>query len=63
VQAIGHVVLTNAFASADLIERQLGAAESNFMAGRAAFIKARDDKGRVKLPRRSLPAQRQNATH
>jgi hypothetical protein len=47
-QANGHVAQANAYASADLIERQLAAAESNLSAGRGALIKARDDKGRIK---------------
>src|SRR5260221_8036 len=47
-QATAHTAQANAFASADLVERQLAAAESNLAAGRAALIKARDDRGRVK---------------
>ena len=47
-QATGHIAQANAYASADLVERQLAAAESNLAAGRAALIRAKDDKGRIK---------------
>jgi hypothetical protein len=47
-QANGHIAQANAYASADLVERQLAAAESNLAAGRAALIRAKDDKRRIK---------------
>ena len=42
------VVRRIAAASADLVERQLAAAEGNLAQARAALIKARDDRGRQK---------------
>ena len=45
-QATGHVTQANAYAAADLLERQLAAAESSLAAARAALLKARDDKAR-----------------
>jgi hypothetical protein len=47
-QATAHTAQANAYAAADLVERQLAAAESNLAAARAALIKARDDRGRQK---------------
>jgi hypothetical protein len=47
-QATTHVAEANAYASADLVERQLASAESNLAQARAALVRARDDKGRVK---------------
>jgi hypothetical protein len=46
--AVIHMNETGARASASLVERQLAAAEQNLAAGRAALIKARGDRGRVK---------------
>jgi hypothetical protein len=50
-QATGHVAEQTARASADLIERQLAAAESTLSAARTAQIRARDDKARAKAAR------------
>jgi hypothetical protein len=47
-QASEHVAQANAYASADIIERQLAAAVSTLAAARTAQIKARDDKARAK---------------
>src|SRR5258706_126451 len=47
-QATAHTAQANAYAAADLVERQLAAAESNLAAAWAALIKARDDRGRQK---------------
>jgi hypothetical protein len=47
-KATAHTAQANAYAAADLVERQLAAAESNLAAARAALIKARDDRGRQK---------------
>src|SRR5258705_8837338 len=46
--AIAHTPQANAYASADLVDRQLASAESNLAQARAALIKARDDRGRQK---------------
>ncbi len=46
--ATGHVAQANAYAAADLTERQLAQAESNLAQARQALVRARDDKGRVK---------------
>jgi hypothetical protein len=47
-RATAHTSQANAYASADLVERQLAAAESNLSQARQALVRARDDKGRVK---------------
>jgi hypothetical protein len=47
-QATTHVAEANAYASAELVERQLTSAESNLAQARAALVRARDDRGRVK---------------
>jgi hypothetical protein len=46
-QAAGHVSTATAYASAELVERQLAQAESNLSQARQALVRARDDKGRV----------------
>jgi hypothetical protein len=47
-RATTHTAAANAYAAADLVERQLAAAEINLAAARTALIKARDDRGRQK---------------
>ena len=47
-KATAHTAQANAYAAADLVERQLAAAESNLAQARQALVHARDDKGRVK---------------
>jgi hypothetical protein len=47
-QATNHTAQASAYASVDLIERQLAAAESNLAQAHQALVRARDDKGRVK---------------
>jgi hypothetical protein len=46
--ATSHVAQANAYASAEIVERQLAQAESNLAQARQALVRARDDKGRVK---------------
>jgi hypothetical protein len=45
-QAAGHVATATAYASADLIERQLAQSETNLAQARQALVRARDDKAR-----------------
>ncbi|SRR5258708_435350 len=45
--ATSYVAQANAYASADLVERQLAQAEGNLSQARQALVRARDDKGRV----------------
>ncbi len=47
-RATAHAATANAFASADLVERQLAAAEGNLAQARAALIRAKDDKARAR---------------
>jgi hypothetical protein len=55
-KATTHVAEANAYASADLIERQLGAAESNLAEARQAVLRARDNKARVKAAQAVIDA-------
>jgi hypothetical protein len=55
-QATTHVAEADAHAEADLIERQLGAAESNLAEARQAVLRARDNKARVKAAQAVIDA-------
>src|SRR5260370_895298 len=54
-KAIGHVAEANAYAAADLVERQLAQAESNLAQARPALVKARDDKARARAAQPIIP--------
>jgi hypothetical protein len=55
-QATTHVAEANAYASADLVERQLASAESNLAEARQAVLRARDNKARVKAAQAVIDA-------
>jgi hypothetical protein len=55
-KATTHVAEANAYASAELIERQLASAESNLAEARQAVLRARDNKGRAKAAQAVIDA-------